>query len=1305
MSLLVWNCRGLGGPWTIRTLGDLIRANNPSLVFLAETKCASRQIEVLKRKFELNGVCVPSVGKSGGLVVFWDKSVNVQLQSYSQNHIDLSVQLEEGQPYWRFTGIYGEPESSKRISTWHLLHRLHAQSQRAWICAGDYNEILDNSEKLGGPLRPNWLMRNFRNALVDCELHDIGCMGDPFTWSNRHIYPHTVSERLDRACANLDWSHLFPDASVSHIPVACSDHKAVVVQLRDRPVQTQQWSRPWRFEAAWLQSKQCEQVVENSWIRGGDVSRLTGIAEKLTICQDTLRGWSSTVFRGTKGRVKSLKNRLQRLLASRITPAVQEEISLVRKEVEGWAAREETKWRQRCKDEDGEWVETEEGIRNCIISHFQKVYASSRPNRDDIARGTTCLRRVVDASMAEDLVRPYTAEEVSKALFQMAPLKSPGPDGMPPIFFHKFWHIVNRDVIVCVLNLLNSFVMPPGMNSTHLVLIPKCKHPEALSQFRPISLCNVVYKIASKTIANRLKVFLDKIISPVQSAFVPGRLITDNILLAFELNHFLNSKSKGGKGWMALKLDVSKAYDKVEWSFLEQVMVKLGFPPSFIRLIMLCISSVSFSFMLSGKQFGSLIPERGLRQGDPLSPYLFLMCTESFSSLLQLAEREGRIQGVSVCRAAPSISHPLFADDTLIFYRASSESTQAVLDILEVYRKASGQEINFAKSSVAFSKSTREDLCSSIVTALTIRRENKMELYLGLPSKVARSKKELFSTIWDRIWKKISGWNAKLLSQAGREVLIKAVLQAIPTYAMGCFRLPVTLLREIQSMISNFWWSNGGQHKIHWVAWQRLCESKLAGGMGFRQLRLFNLAMLAKQLWSIWRFPDRLLSRVLRARYFPSGDILTATLGTRPSFTWRSLMAAQYLFRAGSPSNLDHLRVADLIDPETLDWNVDLVQQLFWPLDSSIILTIPISFHGEEDLMVWHYSRNGYFSVRSAYHLAMTIEDRPCSSDCGVKVSQWWRKVWQARVPNKVKVFVWRACLNALPTGSNLNKRMGGLHAVCPFCHDETEDIIHVLAGCTFARQVWGLASLGADLSHRPNQGVIEWMQAGASQINSQRFGMFLCVCWVIWWFRNQLAMDGTRVEPAQASVFAAQYLDSYLSQVDASAWHVCSNSTAAWIAPSTDCIKINFDGVVFVAEGAIGVGIVARDSQGRCIAWLSHRVIRAGSGEMAEAWAAREAIQLAVRKGWRKVVIEGDCAPLIKKLADIIRDSSSLDPVVADILKYADNFHLCLFSWVKPSGNAVAHHLAQSAVSREEGISVVSPTILDLLSADFQLQ
>ncbi|KAL0331115.1 UNVERIFIED_CONTAM: putative mitochondrial protein [Sesamum angustifolium] len=494
-----------------------------------------------------------------------------------------------------------------------------------------------------------------------------------------------------------------------------------------------------------------------------------------------------------------------------------------------FSQRFQTNHISRIKDSSGEWVEDVDGIRRHIISYFHDVFASSRPQEIDIAIGTGHLRQVVDASMAEDLLQPFTAIEVQSALFSMAPLKSLGPDA----------------------------------------------------------------------IANRLKVLLDRIISPFQSTFVPGRLITDNVLLAFELNHFLNTKTKGGQGYMALKLDVSKAYDKVEWAFLKQVMLKLGFPSRFVRLIMFCVSSVSYSFMLGGCQFGSLIPERGLRQGDPLSPYLFLLCTESFCSLIQRAESAARIQGISICRGAPCISHLLFADDTLIFSKASLSSVRAIKDLLEIYRRASGQEINFHKSSVAFSRNTPEALSIGLASVLNIRKENKMELYLGLPSRVVRSKRELFSMIRDRIWKRITGWNDKFLSQAGKEVLIKSVVQAIPSYAMSCFKLPVTLMTEIQGMISNFWWHNRGQRKIHWLSWQHLCDSKLQGGLGFRRLHLFNLAMLAKNLWRIFTSPERPLCRVLRARYFPHGNIFAATVGHRPSYTWRSIMAAHRLFCAG----------------------------------------------------------------------------------------------------------------------------------------------------------------------------------------------------------------------------------------------------------------------------------------------------------------------------------------------------------------------------------------------------------------------
>ncbi|KAL0361210.1 UNVERIFIED_CONTAM: putative mitochondrial protein [Sesamum radiatum] len=301
-------------------------------------------------------------------------------------------------------------------------------------------------------------------------------------------------------------------------------------------------------------------------------------------------------------------------------------------------------------------------------------------------------------------------------------------------------------------------------------------------------------------------------------------------------------------GHMALKLDISKAYDKVEWKFLQKVLTRFGFPSKFIDLIMLCVTSVSYSFILSGSQFGSIIPQRGLRQGDPLSPYLFLLCTEAFSALLQKEERLGKLQGVAVCRQAPRVSHLLFADDTLIFYQATVEAASTILGVLDTFGRAAGQEINFEKSSVVFSKNTSSHLMDEIQRSLQIRMEGRHDLYLGFPSVVGKSRRSVFQSIRDKIWCRINGWAARRLSQAGKEVLIKAVAQAIPTYAMGCFRLPTSLIKEVQSMISNFWWYNGETRRIHWIGWKRLCTPKEQGGMGFRDLQAFNLAMLSKQM-------------------------------------------------------------------------------------------------------------------------------------------------------------------------------------------------------------------------------------------------------------------------------------------------------------------------------------------------------------------------------------------------------------------------------------------------------------------------
>jgi hypothetical protein len=175
------------------------------------------------------------------------------------------------------------------------------------------------------------------------------------------------------------------------------------------------------------------------------------------------------------------------------------------------------------------------------------------------------------------------------------------------------------------------------LNMTHVALIPKVKQPTSVTEFRPISLCNVIYKLIFKVLANRLKIFLPHIIAPTQSAFIPGRLISDNVLAAYETLHTMHTGMKGKNGFMAMKLDISKAYDRVEWGFLEAVMKRMGFGERWIGLIMMCVKTVRYSVIVNGNPCGLITPSRGIRQGDPISPYLFLICAEALSSLITRA--------------------------------------------------------------------------------------------------------------------------------------------------------------------------------------------------------------------------------------------------------------------------------------------------------------------------------------------------------------------------------------------------------------------------------------------------------------------------------------------------------------------------------------------------------------------------------------------------------------------------------------------------------------------------------------------
>ncbi|KAL9679650.1 hypothetical protein QQ045_017516 [Rhodiola kirilowii] len=300
------------------------------------------------------------------------------------------------------------------------------------------------------------------------------------------------------------------------------------------------------------------------------------------------------------------------------------------------------------------------------------------------------------------------------------------------------------------MRMLREGQIEDELNKTLITLVPKKKDPERIEEYRPISLCNVLVKLVTKVLANRLKQILPEIISESQSVFVPGRLISDNILAAHELFHFIKSRKQQKGGFFALKLDMSKAYDRVEWDFLEVMLLRLSFPEAWVKCIMACVCSVSYVVRVNDMITKEFWPERGIRQGDPLSSYLFLICTEWLTTKLRELQNMKKINGVKICRGAPEISHLLFADDSMFFLKADVKNACNLKEALKEYEMLSGQMINFSKSEIYFSQNVAEEVKVSICSILGVGQVQKISKYLGLPVMFSH-KTELFQFIVEKV--------------------------------------------------------------------------------------------------------------------------------------------------------------------------------------------------------------------------------------------------------------------------------------------------------------------------------------------------------------------------------------------------------------------------------------------------------------------------------------------------------------------------------------------------------------------------
>ena len=675
-----------------------------------------------------NFVTVPPDGLSGGLVVYWRDHVDISVCFSSPNLVDLFVKSNEGDFYLSF--VYGNPNPSYRNHLWERLERTYTHRRHSpWLIMGDFNEIMSNSEKRGGRMRTEASFQDMRRMVRCCNFTDLKSTGDRFSWAGQRGN-HYVSVCLDCTMANNIWHDMFPASETDFLEFGESDHRPLVTYISDH---IEERRGCFRYDSRLKHKDGFQDTVIRAWNRRlrRDVDR--NLSSKIAHCRRVISAWKRNNKTNSEARIKSLRSQLDRAIATGNSTTI--EINSLRRDLNFAYLEEEAYWKLKSRnnwlhtddrntsyfhlttkakryrnqllsiqDDDGNTKKGDKEIAEVAAKYFEDIFTSTPTpdsNYDAIFQG---FERKITAEINADLTRGVTMEEIRDSVFSIGPTKAPGPDGFTGDFYQTFWAEINPTIIKEVRMFFDNNFLDPDHNHTNICLIPKVVPPTSMSDFRPIALCNVSYKIISKILVNRLKKHLSGLITENQAAFIPGRMITDNIIIAHEVYYSLKSRKRQANSYMALKTDITKAYDRLEWKFLEETMKHMGFDPKWITWIMKCISSVNFSVLINGSPYGHITPSRGIRQGDPLSPYLFILCAQVLSHMMHQAERNNLLKGIKLSTRGPSISHLLFADDSLFFTLANQRSCKAIKTVLSKYEEVSGQAVNLRKSAITFGK-------------------------------------------------------------------------------------------------------------------------------------------------------------------------------------------------------------------------------------------------------------------------------------------------------------------------------------------------------------------------------------------------------------------------------------------------------------------------------------------------------------------------------------------------------------------------------------------------------------------------
>lgn len=497
-------------------------------------------------------------------------------------------------------------------------------------------------------------------------------------------------------------------------------------------------------------------------------------------------------------------------------------------------------------DDSGQRVENAEHLKILDLNFYKDLFTEDPNAGGDFLKG--CFP-TLGTGTKQRLGARFTLEETRNALKMMGSLKALGPDGFHPIFFKETWESTGTALHGFAQKILESGEIPSEAAEILVVLIPKEEHPTNIRSFRPISLCNVTMKVVARMVVSRLKEILGDGISSMQVAFVPGRQSCDNYIICQEVVHSLRFTSAKSVG-MIVKLDLEKAYNRLEWRFIEETLLDADIPVRLVQVILNMLRSSSCKLLWNGESMESFKPTRGLRQGDPLSLYIFVLCMQRLSSWIQREVSLRRWRPLKAARGGEVVSHLLFADDILLFTEATVDQVDCILDGLNKFCKASGHKINTGKSSVFFSPNIAEDAAQNLSAKLGIKQSADLGVYLEQNVQHQGHSNRANSRLLERVRGRLDGWKSKTLSLAGRLTLAKSVINSMGVFQMQVQRLPTYAHKKLDSYVKSCVWGDSEHSKkTHLLSWETLCKPKENGGFGMKRAADMNKALLAKLCW------------------------------------------------------------------------------------------------------------------------------------------------------------------------------------------------------------------------------------------------------------------------------------------------------------------------------------------------------------------------------------------------------------------------------------------------------------------------